>query len=562
MEPVRDLPEPPRVLCFTQDDLVSDAFSVDGFVSTCRHRASLETLRTDLGVYFNTLKSALIELINKDYADFLKLSANLVGVDKVIGNVANPLVSAQQQFKNVKSMLDDAIVSIESKLKERMATRQKKTMLEHLMSIEQSLVKIERMLQQQETESSVDQQVVERMAGEFNHLQFNVTQCRQLPFIESIRPQIATITAALQSQLQKLFEAGLSSRDIMTLRRCLRTYSLIDKSQAAELFFRQSQVSPYMEKTITLSNLTGNARGLDGVYEMILDFIPCQCSLLLDITALPSLGVISRRAVDFNEEPVAGFDFLVNAVWPEVVSRLETQLQSVFAVGDPQAFHKNYLTSMQFVSSFERLCRNQATVDKLRSHSSYKSFMNRWSLPVYFQIRFQEIATQFEAVLESPFAVSNESGFLLNVTSVLWKCLHLCWSGSVFLVPLCHRFWKLSVQLVSRFTVWLREMTSTTQHEQITTDQLVQLTIDSNTLHNQLPSFFTDIVSSRLKGLTDDIQAFISGSAVAGLRDTLSAVIALLGDCVVERVCGLCMASLDEAKTIPRLYRHTNRDVW
>jgi hypothetical protein len=105
-------------------------------------------------------------------------------------------------------------------------------------------------------------------------------------------------------------------------------------------------------------------------------------------------------------------------------------------------------------------------------------------------------------------------------------------------------------------------MTSTTQHEQITTDQLVQLTIDSNTLHNQLPSFFTDIVSSRLKGLTDDIQAFISGSAVAGLRDTLSAVIALLGDCVVERVCGLCMASLDEAKTIPRLYRHTNRDVW
>jgi hypothetical protein len=316
-----------------------------------------------------------------------------------------------------------------------------------------------------------------------------------------------------------------------------------------------------MEKTITLSNLTGNARGLDGVYEMILDFIPCQCSLLLDITALPSLGVISRRAVDFNEEPVAGFDFLVNAVWPEVVSRLETQLQSVFAVGDPQAFHKNYLTSMQFVSSFERLCRNQATVDKLRSHSSYKSFMNRWSLPVYFQIRFQEIATQFEAVLESPFAVSNESGFLLNVTSVLWKCLHLCWSGSVFLVPLCHRFWKLSVQLVSRFTVWLREMTSTTQHEQITTDQLVQLTIDSNTLHNQLPSFFTDIVSSRLKGLTDDIQAFISGSAVAGLRDTLSAVIALLGDCVVERVCGLCMASLDEAKTIPRLYRHTNRDV-
>lgn len=99
METSLDLPDPPRELCFSREDLVRDSFSVDGFVSSCRHHASLESLRTDLGVYFNTLKSALIELINQDYADFLRLSANLVGVDKVIGNVANPLVDVQQQFK-------------------------------------------------------------------------------------------------------------------------------------------------------------------------------------------------------------------------------------------------------------------------------------------------------------------------------------------------------------------------------------------------------------------------------------------------------------------------------
>ena len=95
-----------------------------------------------------------------------------------------------------------------------------------------------------------------------------------------------------------------------------------------------------MEKTITLTNLTSSGKGLDGVYKMVLDFIPRHCSLLLDITSLPSLALISHAVLDFNDEPVAGFDFLVNAVWPEVVSRLETQLQSIFAVGDPQAFHK------------------------------------------------------------------------------------------------------------------------------------------------------------------------------------------------------------------------------
>lgn len=96
-----------------------------------------------------------------------------------------------------------------------------------------------------------------------------------------------------------------------------------------------------MEKLITKTNLVSNPKGLDGVYEIILDFIPSHCSLLLDITSSPSLVLISHAApLDFNNEPVAGFDFLVNAVWPEIVSRLETQLQAIFAPGDPQAFHK------------------------------------------------------------------------------------------------------------------------------------------------------------------------------------------------------------------------------
>ena len=39
---------------------------------------SLETLRENLEVYFKLLKNAMIELINKDYADFVNLSSNLV----------------------------------------------------------------------------------------------------------------------------------------------------------------------------------------------------------------------------------------------------------------------------------------------------------------------------------------------------------------------------------------------------------------------------------------------------------------------------------------------------
>lgn len=43
----------------------------------------LEELREDLELYYKLLKTAMVELINKDYADFVNLSTNLVSVTKL-----------------------------------------------------------------------------------------------------------------------------------------------------------------------------------------------------------------------------------------------------------------------------------------------------------------------------------------------------------------------------------------------------------------------------------------------------------------------------------------------
>ena len=51
---------------------------MDEFVLECRRRVQLEDLRDDLSVYLKILRSSMIELINKDYADFVNLSSNLV----------------------------------------------------------------------------------------------------------------------------------------------------------------------------------------------------------------------------------------------------------------------------------------------------------------------------------------------------------------------------------------------------------------------------------------------------------------------------------------------------
>jgi len=51
---------------------------VENFVVECRRKVQLEMLRNDLHVYLKILQSAMVELINKDYADFVNLSTNLV----------------------------------------------------------------------------------------------------------------------------------------------------------------------------------------------------------------------------------------------------------------------------------------------------------------------------------------------------------------------------------------------------------------------------------------------------------------------------------------------------
>jgi len=52
----------------------------------------------------------------------------------------------------------------------------------------------------------------------------------------------------------------------------------------------------------------------------------------------------------------------------------------------------------------------------------------------------------------------SESSFLLQCSVQLYQSLQRCWDPEIYLSPLCHRFWKLTLQLVSRYATWLSEL--------------------------------------------------------------------------------------------------------
>lgn len=71
----------PQSSCFNRSDFMSDDFQVDRFVAECKKVVSLNVFKKELDDYLKSLKNALIELINQDYADFVNLSTNLVSVE-------------------------------------------------------------------------------------------------------------------------------------------------------------------------------------------------------------------------------------------------------------------------------------------------------------------------------------------------------------------------------------------------------------------------------------------------------------------------------------------------
>jgi hypothetical protein len=190
------LPSGPHTLCFNKEDFTKDDFNVEHFVVECRRKVSLEMLRGDLNVYLKILQSAMIELINKDYADFVNLSSNLVGMDRAINNLLNPLSHLKLEILNVRSSMVEAASAVEDKLKQQARIREKKDCLKTLMNIIQSLEKMEMLLgisdkkegEQKNFTRELNGQLIERVATEFNRLQFYVSKSSGLPLVEEIKP--------------------------------------------------------------------------------------------------------------------------------------------------------------------------------------------------------------------------------------------------------------------------------------------------------------------------------------------------------------------------------------
>ncbi|XP_037088627.1 conserved oligomeric Golgi complex subunit 2-like [Pollicipes pollicipes] len=528
-------------LCFNKEEFFKDEFSVDGFVLRYRQQTGLESLRTDLGVYLKVLRSSMIDLINRDYADFVNLSSNLVGLDASISKLEMPLGQLREEVLSVRRSFDDLLEQTGWRLTRLHQVRAQKQYLRLLGSLPGYLERLEVLLSSSGDDAVGEQDgdVVERAASEYNQLTYALSHCGGAALVARLEPRVRELAGRLSARLQHGLLAALDQADADRLAHVLRIFATLDQVTEAESLFRERVVEPYMAEVISPAALRDEPRGLRGLLQNVLRFVPEHAQLLVAVT---------RREHGAHTGP--RYDFLVNAVWPCIIQRLDDELPVIYAPGNPNTLFERYTASMDFVEEFEAACGTAASVERLRNHEAYDRFMKRWNLPVYYQIRLQEIGGALESALAGP-----------DSAAAMWAALRRCWGRDVFLRPLTHRFWQLSLQIVSRYSTWLGGRLEHGEKEKagLSLEDCVRYLSDIADLSQKLETFIDAVVLPMVPKIPDE--------AVQSMRDSLEtgavrlrALPPRLTGVYTESLLSDATAAMRVVMDIPRLYRRTNRD--
>nr|CAG4643101.1 EOG090X03KZ [Ilyocryptus agilis] len=586
MEPI--VPLTPAGVCFQRENFIQREFSADVFLQDLWNKVSLETLRDDLGAYLKVLRSAMIELINRDYADFVNLSGNLVGLDKAISNLQEPLIFIQSEIVMTEKVLDDAHSKLQFTLSEGQNCREKKLVLECLMKIPSSFNHLEKLLSNISNSVSITKlieddptkgNVLERAANEFNQLQHLLIKCNNtLPMVSEMKERADQVHFSLMKCLESALIFGIEQHNRDVIRKSLRTFILLDERSFALNLIRIRLVHPEFENILNQTALKMDPQDLTGLLGKVKGFIRQKLKDLLEISE--------------SLESPQGLNFVVDCLWPEFYNALVTNLDCVFAQGNPDLFHKRYTCTADFIDYLESLSNSSHS---LRKTHNFQLLIGRWNLPVYFQMRFQELAGSLEASLMKPFCESEEDQHRghYKCTYTLLNLLMSCYSPEIYIAPLAHRFWKLSLQMMARYQKRFSEILT----EQLKRFETAAATISLSLTQSSSSAKLTDLLDTasactsnsltleQLVYLDSDVRLILkelpvvwdaawkrlglfAGKSHGDLQKAFQTSVKRFEDNLLPRITQAiiselgvqCATHLRNVTDIPRLYRRTNKE--
>lgn len=589
-------------LWFKPDLFLSPNFDSESYISELRTFVPFDTLRSQLHSHLSALNRELIDLINRDYTDFVNLSTKLVDVEAAVVRMRAPLVELREKIEQFRGSVEFSLSALQNGLRQRSEAASAREVLELLLDTFHVVSKVEKLIKELPsapadgsngnmnlTDKSVlsngtslphmetgtnlretQSMLLERISSEMNRLKFYITHAQNLPFIQNMDKRIQSASLLLDTSLGHCFVDGLEHRDENAIYNCLRAYAAIDNTTSAEEIFRTTVVAPSIHKVIAdgVSGMGAGSSGddLDNDYKQMKQYIDKDCKFLLEISATENSGLHV-------------FDFLANSILKEVLSAIQKAKPGAFSPGRPTEFLRNYKSSVDFLAYLEGYCPSRSAVAKFRAASVYNEFMKQWNTGVYFSLRFQEIAGALDSSLSAPSLTpvqtssdqGNTQGLTLKQSVALLDCLFACWREDVLVLSCSDKFLRLSLQLLSRYCNWLssglaaRKMgTSSNPGSEwavaAAPDDLINIVHDLGCLATVVSSNFLETVLQHLSPCTADVLDLVKQSishSGKSLNNLMPEVIGAITTSLVEK----SVEDLRQLKGITATYRMTNKPL-
>lgn len=586
-------------LWFKPSLFLSPNFDSESYISELRTFVPFDTLRSELRSHLASLNRELVDLINRDYADFVNLSTKLVDIDAAVVRMRAPLLELREKITGFRGSVEAALFALRNGLQQRSDAAAAREVLEllldtfHVVSKVEKLIKVlpstpsdwqnedansmgrssmndENSTQQDGTTMRETQSMLlERIASEMNRLKFYMAHAQNLPFIENMEKRIQSASVLLDASLGHCFIDGLNNSDTSVLYNCLRAYAAIDNTNAAEEIFRTTIVAPFIQKIITHETTT-NAAGtsedeLENDYKQIKHFIAKDCKMLLEISSTDKSGLHV-------------FDFLANSILKEVLWAIQKVKPGAFSPGRPTEFLKNYKASLDFLAYLEGYCPSRSAVTKFRAEAICVEFMKQWNVGVYFSLRFQEIAGALDSALTSPSLVfiqdsdkESSLNLILRQSDTLLECLRSCWKEDVLVFSAADKFLRLTLQLLSRYSFWVSSALNNRKSNaspspgcewavSATAEDFVYVIHDVNCLVSEVCGDYLGHISQYLSSSSTEVLDVVRISIEQG-GVSLEKVLPLLTKTIIDVIVDKSVEDLRQLRGITATFRMTNKPL-
>ncbi|KAI3978027.1 hypothetical protein MKX01_032404 [Papaver californicum] len=593
-----------KPLWFKPNSFLQPNFNPESYISDLRTFVPLNNLRSELQSHLSSLKSELIELINRDYTDFVNLSTKLVDIESSISRMRAPLTDLRDKILIFRDSVEGSLLGLQNGLRKRGEAENVREVLELLLDTFHVVSKVEKLIkelpsvptdwsngevistensslsngnssQHAENETSVREtqsMLLERISSEMNRLKFYIAHAQNFPFIENMEKRIQSASLLLDASLGHCFVNGLEHRDANVIYNCLRAYAAIDNTTGAEEIFRTTILSPLVQQIIPHGSsqtvVVAAVDDLEEDYKQLLQHIEKHCKYLLEISSTANSGLHV-------------FDFLANSILKEVLMAIQRGKPGAFSSGRPIEFLRNYKSSLSFLAALEGYCPSRSSIMKFRSAAVYMEFMKQWNLGVYFSLRFQEIAVSLDSALtatslspaeESHSTQGNPPGLTLKQSIALLDSLRSCWREDVLIISSSDKFLRLSLQLLSRYSTWLSSGLDARKSAKpgsspgsdwaisAVPEDFIYVMHDIDCLVTELEGNYLDHVFQQLGSCPSEVRDLIKHSIVQGGK-VLNDVVPRIMDTMTESLVEKSKEDLRQLKGITATYRMTGRPL-